>query len=90
MIFAGASIVSAPATRSRTNCCFGAYTCGAALPADAVGPAESVGGGVLKYDSATDTYSFQWKTDKAWKDTCQVFVVGLLDGTNLTVGFQFK
>ena len=68
----------------------GAYTCGAALPSDAGGPAESVGGGGLKYDSATDTYSFQWKTDKAWKDTCRVFVVGLRDGTNLTVGFQFK
>ena len=51
---------------------------------------DSVGGGGLKYDSAADTYSFQWKTDKAWKDTCRVFVLGLRDGTNLTVAFLFK
>jgi hypothetical protein len=67
-----------------------AYTCGTALPPDASEPADSVGKGGLKYDSTSDTYSFNWKTDKAWKDTCRVFVVGLKDGTNLTVGFLFN
>ena len=68
----------------------GAYTCGTALPTDATEPAELVGKGGVKYDPSTDTYSFNWKTDRAWKDSCRVFVVGLKDGTNLTVGFQFK
>jgi methionine-rich copper-binding protein CopC len=67
-----------------------AYTCGTALPPDASEPADSVGKGGLKYDSSTDTYSFNWKTDKAWKNSCRVFVVGLKDGTNLSVGFTFN
>jgi hypothetical protein len=67
-----------------------AFTCGDALPPDASVPADSVGKGGLKYDSTTDTYSFNWKTDKAWKNSCRVFVVGLKDGTNLAVGFQFN
>jgi hypothetical protein len=46
----------------------GAFTCGTALPPDASEPADSVGKGGLRYDSSTDTYSFQWKTDKSWKD----------------------
>lgn len=67
-----------------------AYTCGSALPPDASEPAASVGPGGLRYDGGSDMYSFLWKTDKAWKDTCRVFAVGLQDGTNLTVGFQFN
>jgi methionine-rich copper-binding protein CopC len=67
-----------------------AYTCGATPPDDANQPAASVGPGGLRYDSGADMYSFQWKTDKAWDDTCRVFVVGLKDGTNLKVAFQFN
>jgi methionine-rich copper-binding protein CopC len=64
-----------------------AYTCGGTLPTDAT---EAIPSPNLKYDAATDTYSFQWKTDKAWSGTCRVLVVGLRDGTNLSVGFDFR
>jgi hypothetical protein len=49
-----------------------------------------MGGVGLRYDSTVDEYSLQWKTDKAWKNTCRVFVLGLRDGTNLTIAFHFK
>jgi hypothetical protein len=47
-------------------------------------------GGKLKYDATTDTYSFNWKTDKAWANSCRVLVLGLKDGQNLSVSFEFK
>ena len=34
----------------------------------------------LGYDTATDTYHYVWKTDKAWKGTCRKLIVGLDDG----------
>jgi hypothetical protein len=67
-----------------------AFGCGGAVPTDATEPVESVGPGGLRYDPTSDTYSFQWKTDKAWKDTCRVLVLGLKDGTNLAVAFTLK
>jgi methionine-rich copper-binding protein CopC len=64
-----------------------AYTCGGTLPTDAT---QAIPSPNLKYNPGTDEYSFQWKTDKAWSGTCRVLVVGLMDGTNLVVGFQFQ
>jgi hypothetical protein len=67
----------------------GSYTCGTTPPSDASQPI-AIGGSGLQYNSAADEYSLQWKTDKAWKNTCRVFVLGLRDGTNITLAFQFK
>ena len=44
----------------------------------------------LRYDRASDTYTFGWKTDKAWAGTCRVLVLGLRDGTVQTVAVQFR
>jgi hypothetical protein len=44
----------------------------------------------LSYDSTTDTYTYIWKTSKAWKGTCQHFVITFVDGTSYTADFQFK
>lgn len=66
------------------------YACGTTPPGDATQPTTSVGPGGLRYDPSSDIYSYQWKTDKAWAGTCRVFVVGLRDGTTLSVGFAFK
>ena len=66
-----------------------AYACGTTPPSDASQPI-ALGGAGLRYDSTLDEYILQWKTDKAWKNTCRVFVLGLRDGTNLTIAFHFK
>ena len=41
------------------------------------------------YDPATDTYTYVWKTHKAWAGTCRQLVVKLEDGTFHQANFQF-
>ena len=65
-----------------------AFTCGGTAPTNATGQINW--GGTLKYDAPSDTYSFNWKTDKAWANSCRVLVVGLKDGTNLVATFTFN
>lgn len=44
----------------------------------------------LTYDPATDTYTYVWKTEKAWAGTCRTFHLTLADGTDHVANFQFK
>jgi len=44
----------------------------------------------LTYDATTDTYTYVWKTDKAWAGQCREFNLTLTDGTSHTANFQFK
>jgi hypothetical protein len=53
---------------------------------ETVGP----GGSSLSYDSAADQYTHIWKTDKAWKGTCRMFVLKLNDNSEHYAKFRFK
>jgi YVTN family beta-propeller protein len=53
-------------------------------------PAQTAGGSTLQYDPAGATYTYVWKTDKAWNSTCQTFTLGLNDGTTHTALFQLR
>ena len=44
----------------------------------------------LQYDAATDTYTYVWKTEKSWKNTCRQLTVRLNDGSTRVLLFQFK
>ncbi|MFD3534890.1 PxKF domain-containing protein [Streptomyces sp. NPDC058664] len=44
----------------------------------------------LTYDAATDTYTYVWKTDRAWAGTCRTFHLELSDGTDRVAHFQFR
>jgi hypothetical protein len=44
----------------------------------------------LSYDAASDTYTYVWKTDKKWANTCRVLNVKLDDGSEHLAYFQFK
>lgn len=44
----------------------------------------------LTYDAVSGTYTYVWKTDKAWQGTCRQFTLGLNDGQTRTALFQFK
>ncbi len=50
----------------------------------------TAGSSSLSYDATADTYTYIWKTEKAWKGTCRKLVVKLNDGTTLEANFQFK
>jgi len=52
--------------------------------------ADTSGNSGLQYDASTETYTYVWKTDKAWAGTCQQFILGLNDGSTHTATFQFK
>ncbi|MEP6638763.1 MAG: PxKF domain-containing protein [Chloroflexota bacterium] len=63
------------------------YVCGTTPPLDASIPTTGPG---LDYTVATGTYSYPWKTEKAWAGTCRTFVLGLADGTRYYVDVHFK
>ena len=50
---------------------------------------DTPGNSGLSYDSATDTYTYVWKTDKAWAGTCRRLVVAFGDGSVRTADFAF-
>ena len=67
-----------------------AYTCGTQPPTTATVPAEPHGKNPLKYDPIKDEYQLAWESDKSWKNTCRVFILGLKDGTSHYLLYQFK
>lgn len=50
----------------------------------------TAGGSTLQYDPTTQTYTYVWKTDKAWAGSCRQLDVKLADGTVHSATFQFK
>jgi hypothetical protein len=47
------------------------------------------GGSSLSYDATTLTYTYVWKTDKAWT-SCRELRLTLVDGTVHTALFKFS
>ena len=58
-----------------------------------IAPIEQIltaGNSSLQYDPTSGTYTYVWKTDKAWSGTCRQLNVQLTDGTNHLANFLFK
>jgi uncharacterized protein len=51
--------------------------------------AETPGRSTLTYDASTDTYTYVWRTNRAWAGTCRELVVRLKDETQHTARFRF-
>jgi hypothetical protein len=64
--------------------------CASNAPLDAIEQTVAAGGSSLSYDPATDTYTYIWKTDSSWKNTCRQLIVKLSDGTEHRASFKFK
>ncbi len=64
-------------------------TCSSGIP-DAIEETATAGASGLSYDAATDRYTYVWKTEKAWKNTCRKLVVKFTDGTTREALFQFR
>jgi len=56
-------------------------SCDPTVPQDPVAGTNTSGGSMLSYDPSSDTYTYSWKTDSAWRGTCRQLVVTLRDGT---------
>jgi hypothetical protein len=66
----------------------GPVPCATSLPPDPVEQTVTAGASSLTYDPATSTYTYTWKTDKAWAATCRQLTVALTDGTSHSALFQ--
>jgi hypothetical protein len=64
--------------------------CNSGSPVSDVQATSSAGGSSLSYDSTSNTYTYVWKTDKSWSNSCRLFTLSLSDGTDHTALFQFK
>ena len=64
--------------------------CDASEPGSEITETVAAGGSSLSYDASTDQYSYIWKTNKSWKGTCRMLVVGFSDGTQHFAKFRFK
>ncbi len=74
-------IASGFPTATQVNCSTGA-------PVNTGTPTDTAGG--LTFDPSSGTYTYVWKTSKAWAGTCQRFDLQLNDGTDHTAIFRFK
>jgi hypothetical protein len=63
--------------------------CDATDPVDPVEETVTAGSSGLTYNATTDTYTYVWKTNKGWADTCRELVVTLNDGSTHSANFQF-
>lgn len=64
--------------------------CSDNAPVNTATQTDTAGGSELQYDPSTNTYTYVWKTSKAFKGTCQVFTLGLNDGTLHAADFDFS
>jgi hypothetical protein len=60
------------------------------VPIDVIEETVNPGNSSLQYDPVSDTYTYVWKTDKAWKGHTRELNVTLTDGTSHTALFKFK
>jgi hypothetical protein len=68
-----------------------ATVCNGAFPTDAIETTVSAtSNSGLTYDSVTKQYTYVWKTDKAWSNTCMQLQIPLADGTTKTANFKFN
>ena len=63
--------------------------CDTTAPLDDVETTSSAGNSTLSYDATSDTYTYVWKTQKAWAGTCRRLNVVLSDGSLHTAHFAF-
>ena len=63
--------------------------CGSTTAVDGI-QTVTAGASGLSYDAASDSYTYVWKTNKAWAQTCRQLIVRLKDGTVHHANFTFR
>ncbi len=66
-----------------------AITCDAAAPLGPVEETVTAGNSSLSYDALTDTYTYVWKTERSWRNSCRTLTVQFTDGTTHSASFRF-
>lgn len=66
-----------------------AIECDSTAQVDGIEETVAAGNSNLSYDPATDTYTYVWKTNKLWANTCRQLILQLDDGTFYRANFNF-
>jgi Tol biopolymer transport system component len=64
--------------------------CDSTATVDGIEETVTAGSSSLSYDPGTGIYTYVWKTEKAWANTCRQLVVKLNDGTFHRANFKLK
>jgi hypothetical protein len=67
-----------------------ATVCDSSATVSPVEETASPGGSALSYNSLLNQYTFVWKTESAWANTCRRLFVSLADGSVHVAEFQFR
>jgi hypothetical protein len=67
-----------------------AVPCSASEPGSTIEEVSTPGSSGLTYSAGSDQYSYVWKTERAWKNTCRMLVVRFIDGSEYYAKFRFK
>jgi hypothetical protein len=65
-------------------------TCNSSAPVSNVEETVTAGSSSLSYDATTGIYTYVWKTNAAWKNTCRRLIVRLNDSSERVAHFQFR
>ena len=65
-------------------------TCDGSAPSDIVTETVTAGGSSLSYNASTGQYTYIWKTDKAWANSCRQLILKLRDGSQHIAQFGFS
>ena len=64
-------------------------TCNSTESTDGIEATVTAGSSSLSYDATADQYTYVWKTDKAWANTCRQLVIKLDDLTTHVANFNY-
>ena len=59
----------------------GSIACDSGVNADTIEQTVNAGSSNLSYDASTGRYTYVWKTDKKWQNSCRQLVIQFKDGT---------
>ena len=63
--------------------------CNSSAPTGTVEETATAGNSSLSYDATSDSYSYIWKTNKGWANSCRRLTLRFIDGTVANADFQF-
>ena len=65
-------------------------SCDGVVGAEVVEETVSAGASSLTYDATTDLYTYVWKTDRGWLNTCRSLTLTFTEGTVQSALFDFR
>jgi CSLREA domain-containing protein len=63
--------------------------CSTQIPVDSVEETVIAGSSSLSYDPATGIYTYIWKTERSWANSCRQISLKFIDGQTYTANFRF-